>query len=419
MAQSKNTTKTQNGDRVITIYMDEPSYSKFESDIKFAKEFINKAMRETSELFPESMFEHYKFNGHTISSKKTQMRLRLIETGGLTYRIYPHFMASYMRGRTSDISDALFLSRWAPYWALAETFGRNPMYWYRCHNSLARKSIVGTSIQKDTVIPANLVGDEHHSKLLGSKVYVATTVSEGCILGAEVTYTCDEQGLTAAYGVFKGEALQLDSDYKPKSVNLDGWLAGNNAWKGLFSGIAIIACFLHGYIKIRDRALKKMGNVFHKIAEMVWDCYRAEDKRGFSQRIRRLKEWATENVPVSPMKMNLMKLCEKNKQWQEFYDHPNAYRTSNMLDRLMCFMNRYLDKNQTFHGKTEKTSTNTIRSFSLIYNFAPSCPDYRRKDEFKSPVGRLNKHEYHENWLANMFIAGSLNGKRRQPTKKL
>lgn len=148
------------------------------------------------------MFEHYKFNGHTVGSKNTGMRLRLIQSGGLTYRIYPHFMASYMRGRTSDIFGALFLSRWASYWALAETFGRNPMYCYQCHNSLAIKSLVGTTIQKGTCIPVNLVGDEHHSKLSGSKVYVATTVSEGCILGDEVTGTCDEIGLAEASGVF-------------------------------------------------------------------------------------------------------------------------------------------------------------------------------------------------------------------------
>jgi hypothetical protein len=407
VAQSKNTTKTQNGDRVITIMINKSDYNAFETDIAFARCLIAKAIEETPELFPESMSVHYKFNGHIARSKKTNMRLRLIETGGHNYRIYPHFMASYMRGETSSISDALFLCRWSPYWAIAEVFGRNHMYWYRCHNSLASKSIIGTTIQKDTRIPVDIVGDEHHSKLSGNKAYIATTVAKGCFLGVEVTNTCDEKELTEAYGVFKEESLQLDLNYKPNSINLDGWQAGNKAWKTLFRSITIISCFLHGFIKVRDRALKKMGFIFHQLSEKAWDCYRAEDKRSFSQRIRRLKEWSEVNVPESPMKVNLLKLCKKNKQWQVFYDHPNAYRTSNMLDRLMGFMNRYLDKNQTFHGKNKAVSTNTIRAFSLIYNFSPSCPDYRRKEEFKSPVGRLNNHEYHENWLSNLLIAGS------------
>lgn len=49
VAQSKNTTKAQNGDRVITINIEEPSYDKFDSDVFFARELINAAMRETPE----------------------------------------------------------------------------------------------------------------------------------------------------------------------------------------------------------------------------------------------------------------------------------------------------------------------------------------------------------------------------------
>ena len=419
MAQDKGTTKNKNGDCIITIEINESEYQKYILDVKYARILIDNALKESPELFPTSMTERYIFNGHTPISKKTKIKLRLIETGGINYRIYPHFMASYMRGKTSEISNALFLCRWAPYWALTEAFGRNDMYWYRCHNSLAAKSIVGSTIQKETSIPKEIIGDEHHSKQSRNKTYVATTVAKGCILGAEVTNTCDEKGLVEAYGVFKKEALHLETGYKPDSINLDGWKAGSKAWKNLFKNITIIVCFLHGFIKIRDRALKRMKDVFQKISEKVWNCYKAENKRCFSQSIRRLKEWASENVPESPMKDNLIKLCDKNKQWQQYYDHPNAYRTSNMLDRLMGFMNRYLEKNQTFHGKTKDVSSSTIRAFALIYNFSPSCPDYKRKEEYKSPVGRLNNHEYHENWLANLFIASSMNGNRQKPIKKL
>ena len=419
MAQIKNRKKVAMCDRIITIEISKEEYNKFENNLDYAKKIVLGAYKAHPELFPISMADHFKFNGHARISEKTGMRLRKIRTGGFDYRIYPHFVVPYMRGETEDIEDALFLLRWAPYWAIAETHGKNAMFWYRCHNFFSRKSIVGTTIHKETPIPKDLVGDEYHGKLGGQKIYLATTVAKGCFLGVEPSQTCDEQGLTKAYGFFKKEAEALNPGYEPNSVNLDGWHASNLAWKSLFCCITVISCFLHGYLKIRDRALKKMETVFHEISEKVWDCYKAGDKKSFSQRIRRLREWAKINVPESVMKTNLLKLCDKNKKWQVFYDHPNAYRTSNMLDRLMRFMDRYMQKNQTFHGKAIKNSRNTIRAFALMYNFTPSCPDNRRMDELKSPVGRLNKFEYHENWLSNLLIAGSLNGKNRQPIKML
>ncbi len=268
-------------------------------------------------------------------------------------------------------------------------------------------------------IPCNVIGDEYHTKLRGEKIYIATTIAEDCILGVKATKECNEAGLTEAYGVFKEEAIVQEPEYLPKSVNLDGWKAGSKAWQSLFKNIVIISCFLHGFIKIRDRALKSMNDIFMEISNKVWDYYKAENKKSFSQRIRRLREWAKNEVPDSVMKTNLIKLCNKNKEWQQYYDHPNSYRTSNMLDRLMRFMDRYSHKAQKFHGKEIESCTKTFRAFALIYNFTPSCPDNRRKNEFRSPVARLNNHEYHKNWLSNLLIAGSLNGYRQKPTKVL
>lgn len=54
-----------------------------------------------------------------------------------------------------------------------------------------------------------------------------------------------------------------------------------------------------------------------------------------------------------------------------------------------------------------------------LYNFTPSSPDYKLENSFKSPVAELNQHEYHENWLSNLMIAGSMNGNRCQHTKTL
>jgi len=40
-----------------------------------------------------------------------------------------------------------------------------------------------------------------------------------------------------------------------------------------------------------------METVFHEISEKVWDCYKAENKKSFSQRIRRLRAaWLPKNT---------------------------------------------------------------------------------------------------------------------------
>lgn len=85
----------------------------------------------------------------------------------------------------------------------------------QCHNFFSRKSIVGTTIHKDTPIPKDLVGDEYHTKLGGQKIYLATTVSKGCFLGVGPSQTCDEQGLTKAYGIFKKKLRHWTQDMNP------------------------------------------------------------------------------------------------------------------------------------------------------------------------------------------------------------
>ena len=83
-------------------------------------------------------------------------------------------------------------------------------------------------------------------------MYVATTVGDKCILSAFVREDAGEKSPTKAYGIFKEEALKINSEYSPKSVNTDGWKATVNAWKELFHFIIDSCCFLHIFIKIRD-----------------------------------------------------------------------------------------------------------------------------------------------------------------------
>lgn len=399
--------------------IDEKDYERFLNDNGFTRKLIDKRVEEHPELFPEGIVENgYKLNGRTRVSKKMNYEMVKIKTCEEQYQIQPSFLLSYMRGKTDEASNAIFLLKFnVPYWALAYVFGRDAMYWYRLAVSLGKNSIVGTTVKSGELLPENILTDEEHITIMGRKGYIATTVAQECLLGSEVSKGCGDEDLKEAYGVFKEEAQDIKPGYSPVTVNTDGWSATKNAMKYLYPSIIIIQCFLHAYIKIRDRALKKMQDIFKEIGEKVWDCYKATDKRSFSQRIRRVKQWAIESVPDSIMKEKLLDLCSKCSLWIKYYDFPKAHRTSNALDRLMKLMNRHKFSHQGYHSSVEVTNLN-IRAYALIYNFAPSCPETIKKHKnMVSPFERLNKFKYHDDWLQNLLIAASLGGYRNQHSK--
>jgi hypothetical protein len=105
-------------------------------------------------------------------------------------------------------------------------------------------------------LPEHLLADEKHSRICGNKAYIACTVAQECVLGASISLSASEQGLTDAYRDFKDEACELDPDYQPETVNILGyakdWFATQAAWQALFPGIIVILCFLHAFLKIRD-----------------------------------------------------------------------------------------------------------------------------------------------------------------------
>ncbi|MBF0202686.1 MAG: hypothetical protein HQK66_15570 [Desulfamplus sp.] len=115
--------------------------------------------------------------------------------------------------------------------------------------SIGRNSLVGTTIKNPEDVPKDISADEKHTRLLGKKAYVATTVGDNCILGVSVTTDAGTKSLTKAYGKFKEEAQLLDPEYIPETVNTDGWQGTRNAWKTIFPCVVLIACFLHIYIR--------------------------------------------------------------------------------------------------------------------------------------------------------------------------
>jgi hypothetical protein len=239
------------------------------------------------------------------------------------------------------------------------------------------------------------------------------------MLGASVAQSASQTDLEKAYGVFASEAQAVDADYAPETVNTDGWQATQNAWKALFNQITVILCFLHGWIKIRDRAKKSFGELGHEVQRRVWEAYRATSKRAFAQRLRRLREWASDALPASEMKQKTLDLCNKRDEFSPSYDHPLAHRTSNMVDRLMRFLDRAFFNAQYFHGLPQ-SAENRARALALLWNFCPSSPATVKKHGGQSsPAERLNGKCYADNWLENLLVSGSMNGVEQDPQNPL
>jgi len=110
-------------------------------------------------------------------SKKLSITTRRIEINNKFYSIRPSFVMPYKTGFVDDVEKGLFLRKFnVRFWAISYTFGKDPMYWYRIEQSIGRNSIVGTTIRKPDDIPDHIAADEKHTKRLGDKTYIATTV---------------------------------------------------------------------------------------------------------------------------------------------------------------------------------------------------------------------------------------------------
>jgi hypothetical protein len=290
------------------------------------------------------------------------------------------------------------------------------MYWHRLERSLGRFSLVGTTVTTAARLPRHLVADEKHTTLAGEKVYLAATAGGGCCLGIALAKTAGNDDLTKAYGVFREEARHLDPEYRPETVNTDGWQATQAAWRSLFKGVTIILCFLHAFLKVRERAVH-LKETFAALRERIWEAYHAPDARSFSQRLRRLREWAKAHVDKEVVREKALALCDKRAAFVKAYAHPGCHRTSNPVDRLLRKLDYHLYCTQHLHGTTEAVEQG-LRGWALIHNFAPSCPEtVRGSPGLRSSAERLNGMQYHPEWLRNLLISASLGGYRILPRK--
>lgn len=381
------------------------------------RKFLEFFYSDYPELFPGSFSKGYVMKDIRISSK-LGIRFRRITTtcDNITYTVQPSFVMPHCAGLTAEVSNGIFLRKFSvPYWAVAHVMGRNAMYWYRLETSLGSFSIVQTTVKDRDKLPEHIAADEKHSRCCGEKIYIGTTVGEGCILGCEVAENAGNEALENAYSVFKEEALEVDEEYSPKTVNLDGWAATNNAWQNLFPSVTIISCILHIYLKLRDCSKIKWRDAFDLVADKFWDCYEATNKRSFSQRVRRFAEWAvTADIP-DYMCSKIEKMRKNCSSYSVAYDHDGSHRTSNMLDRLMQRMDRHIFASQYFHGTTQAANL-AMRGWALIFNFAPMNPyTVKNTPGLESPAARINQKTYHDDWLQNLLVSTSLVKRYKKP----
>ena len=418
-SQEKDLDALFKGTKRICIPIERDRYEEIVADRQAFRHHLDGLTREYPELFPAAMAEGYILHGTLPPSKKMpEVRMRRIKMksaeGGKedVYTICPSFVLPYMMGYSDEVEKPMLLRSFGvPYWALTYVFGRDDGYWERLDQRLGRSSIVGTTVKAVEDLPVHLLADEKHSRLNGERIYIATTVGQECILGASVALDAGSDSLTEAYGHFKTESQNLNPDYEPETVNIDGWTATQIAWQRLFAGITLILCFLHSFISIRDRC-KRMKDYYHEICRQVWEVYHAPDPDIFKTRMAQLASWARQTIPAGTGLDAILKLCIKAPLFLIAYDHPEAYRTSNMIDRHMEPMDRYLYSCRYFHGHLMSAEYH-IRAWALLHNFRPYCPRSEISSAYRSRAHRLNGFVYHENWLENLLVSASMGGYRR------
>ena len=284
------------------------------------------------------------------------------------------------------------------------------MSWYRMECGLGRFSVVGTTVRTAT-LPEHLLADEHHQVLDGQKVYIATTVGNGCCLGAEPAEAAGSDKLKVAYQVFKDEACDVSPKYAPKTVSTGGWKGTQAAWKLLFTKVVILLCFLHGWLKIRDRA-KHLKEVFAEVSWRVWDTYHD-----------RPPEFCTTPAlapPVggrTPHRDRLGEGLGPVWQAQPLVDclPPPRRPPHEQHARPTDARHEPLHRSGPTPARLAGGWPIALSCLgSWLCNFTPWHPAVARENQgWRCPAERLNQHRYHDCWLQNLLISASLGGYRR------
>lgn len=396
------------GSQQICIPMTRDLYDRIWNDAAEVRRYLEPLLQTMPELFPDGIQDGYQLSGHLPESTKMPgIRLRQLRVQNRVYSLRPSFVMSYMTGTVEGLEHPLLLlSFGVPCWVVTKIFGHNDMFWHRHLERLGRNSLVGTTVRVAERLPAHLAADEHHADWCGEKGYVAVTAGGGCLLGVVLTDVADEPHLTQAYDQFAAEARDVQPDYTPHTVNTDGWFATQNTFQALFPTIAVVLCFLHGFLKVRDRCRKA-----HELHQRIWDVYRAATAVEFQTQMTAFLAWFDPGAWPATVRDMVAKLWQRAAEYEVAYAHPGCHRTSNLVDRLMNRLARLLYAGRGLHGH-QHASTCRVRGWALLLNFRPFAPRSGLRRESTCPAHRLSGKQYHEHWLHNLQTSASLGGRR-------
>jgi hypothetical protein len=361
--------KTPKGIRIIRLPIAELLYSETIESAYLFRHWIDGLDEKYKLLFDGDLSQGYQL--HDIRySRKMSLSYRRISIGKEIYTIHPSFIMPYWSGKVVDCRDGIMLYlRGTSLDNIVTCFGENQQKWLDRVNHLGRFSIVGTTVKSPDLLAESLTADEKITFLNGKEIYACVTVGEDCILGADLSLTEDEDGLKESYDIFKQESLNISPTYQPKSVNTDGWAATRKAWKGLFNEVILILCFLHSYIKIRS--ISKKEPLKNELFNQVWEAYEADNKTDFVHKIAQIDDWAKKNINSLTVLAQVEKMKNNAHLFATSFDCEGK-RTSNMVDRAIKPMDKFLSNAQYFHGNLSSAQL-TIRAFAIGYNFLPFC----------------------------------------------
>jgi len=406
---------TKRGRQIIRLPV---SKERYESVIDSAEQFrllLTEHYKLYEELFPKGLSLGYELHGKGYSKKLDFTYRRIILKSGVTYSILPCCIMPYMVGFADEVSTPLLFKKYgAPCWLLTHAFGHSDMYWERIEQGLGRNSIVGTTVKRASCLPQDYACDEKFSRWGRQRAYIAMTAAKECVLGMSITLSETAKAFGKAYGVFVKEARNVKTNFKVRSVNLDGFHSSRKAWKAMFKDIVVVLCFLHGVLKIK-KAARYNQTLFDPLMDKVWGVYHSESSQEFLDNMEQLKEWTDFKVEDEKIKVQVMKLYNRSFEYDKAYSVKNCHRTSNMIDRQMDTFDRYIYNRKYYHGHL-KTSELKVRAWAIMHNFAPFCSRKKLKLLNGQPLfcraAQLNGFVYSDNWMENLICSASMNGFR-------
>ena len=173
----------------------------------------------------------------------------------------------------------------------------------------------------------------------------------------------------------------------------------------LFNCITPILCFLHGFISIRNRSRKE-----HGLHQALWEVYHSDDAEQFRVQMEQFWKTCQAGHWSDGVLEKIEKFYARVEDYALSYQYPGCHRTSNLVDRLMNRLTRYLYDNRGIHGHLS-SSEQRLRGWALLQNFRPFAPRSGVDRLYQSPAHRLNQKQYHSHWLHNLQISASLQGK--------